>query len=149
MLIRYCYIEPWEDLQNGEHQAVAILALRIAKERDMRLRICVVSLSNCSQFLEKSLGESVSNKLRKRKAIQLNGVVTRLETERTLKKDFSREPAVNLLMFPSNSLLNQVESMLSSKVVIAFSETLNSAHLKEWQDANSVPSLEIQTNKQM
>ena len=39
MLIRYCYIEPWENLQNGEHQAVATLALSVAKERDMRLRV--------------------------------------------------------------------------------------------------------------
>ena len=109
---RYCYIEPWESLQNGEHQSVASLALRLAKERGMRLRVCVVSIKNCSQFLDKCFGESVSRKLRNRKELLVDGVMTQLETERTLKKNFSDQPTVNLLLFPSESLLTVVESCL-------------------------------------
>ena len=127
---RFCYIEPWENLQNGEHQSVASLSLRLAKERGVRLRVCVVSIKNCSQFLEKCFGDSVSKKLRNRKEFLVDGVTIQLETERTLKKNLSDQPTVNLLLSPSESLLTQVESMRSSHVVLVFSETLHSEHLK-------------------
>lgn len=40
---RYCFIEPWEDIQDGEQQAIMNFALKKAFELNTKLSICVNS----------------------------------------------------------------------------------------------------------
>ncbi|NTV66157.1 MAG: hypothetical protein HGB06_00435 [Chlorobaculum sp.] len=144
---RYCFIEPWENLQDGEHQAAISFALTKSKELNTKLVICVHSKKHCDQFLEKCFSnESLAKKLINGQKITTQGVTVTLESLITLRKKIITESVVYLALFPSQDLLTALESSNANvAAIIVFSEVQYSEHLIEWKKKFKPHILECQT----
>jgi hypothetical protein len=59
---RYCFIEPYENLQDGEHNAIMNFALNKSTELNTQLSICVHSKKHCEQFLQKCFSNDAFTK---------------------------------------------------------------------------------------
>jgi hypothetical protein len=147
---RYCFIKPWENLQDGEHEAVMNFALNKSKELNARLVICVHSKKDCDQVLEKCFpNETLVKKLINAQEITVQGVTVRLESLITLRKQFIVEPRVYLALYPSKSMMALLEKPnTKAEAIVVFSEAQNSEHLIEWKKKFKPQVLECQTTDQ-
>jgi len=139
----YYFVEPWEKLQNGEHQAAAHFGITKAKELGVNLSVCVHNIQSCEQFLEKSFSSTEVKKLRRRETISKQGVSVKLESVKTLKNSYRPSPEVYLLLFPSPDLLNEIQAIKTVSALIIFSETQNSEHLEKWKSENNPQVLHV------
>lgn len=140
----YYFVEPWEKLQNGEHEAVAHFGISKAKELGANLSVCVHNIQSCEKFLAKCFTSAETNKLRRREAISKQGVSIKLESVKTLKNSYRPSPEVYLLLFPSPDLLREIESIETASALIIFSETQHSEHLENWKNENNPQVLHVQ-----
>lgn len=144
---RFYFVEYWEYLQDGEHEAVMNFALNNSKELNARLVICVNSKKDCDQFLEKCFpNETLVKKLINAQEITVQGVTVTLESLITFRKQFIVESVVYLALFPSQDLLTALESSNANvAAIIVFSEVQYSEHLIEWKKKFKPHILECQT----
>jgi len=95
---RYCFIEPWENFQDGEHQAAISFALTKSKVLNAKLVICVHSKKHCDLFLKKCfLNESLAKQIINGQKIILQGVTVQFESIITLRRQFIMESMVYLV----------------------------------------------------
>ena len=130
----YYLVEPWEELQNGKHEAIAHFGIEKAKELGVNLAVCVHNTTTCEQFLAKCFSEPEARKLKRRDEIIKQGVSIKLESVKTLKNSYRPNTQVYLLLFPSPDLVKEVEVIESASALIIFSETQHSEHLELWKN---------------
>lgn len=130
----YYLVEPWEELQNGKHEAIVHFGIEKAKDLNINLSVCVHNIRSCEQFLAKCFSEAEAKKLIRREEITQKGVSIKLESVKTLKNCYRPNPQVYLLLFPSPDLLKEVKAIESARALIIFSETQHSEHLEAWKN---------------
>ena len=144
---RFILLEYWENLQNGECQAVTNFALSKSIVSNTKLSICVHSKKYCDQFLKKCFSnESLAKKLINGQKITVQGVTVTLESLITLQKQFTMESVVYLALYPSRKMMTLLEkSNTKAEAIIVFSEKQHSEHLSEWINKFNPMKLECHT----
>jgi hypothetical protein len=144
---RFYFVEYWEYIQDGEHEAVMNFALNNSKELNARLVICVNSKKDCDQVLEKCFpNETLVKKLINAHGVAVQGVTVTLESLITLRKQFIVESRVYLALYPSKSMMALLEKPnTKAEAIVVFSEAQNSEHLIEWEKKFNSQVLESQT----
>ncbi len=142
---RYYFIDSWDNLQDGEHQAVMNFALKLSKELNTKLSVCVHSKSHCDQFLKKCFpSESQASKLLRGQRIVIQGVSVMLKSLKTLNNQSVLDTEIYLALFPSKDLMSTLDrENTNAAALIVFSESQHSEHLVEWIDEYQPARLKI------
>ena len=144
---RFYFVEYWENLQDGEYQAVTNFALNKSKELNARLVYLCKQKKDCGIVLEKFLpNEALVKKLKNDQEINIQGVTVTIESQITLRKQFVIAPRVYVVLYPSQDMMTVLEKPnTNAAAIIVFSEPQYAEHLFEWINKCNPNRLECQT----
>lgn len=143
---RYYYFSP-EFISEDELKAGYAFARNLAKENGGTLTICVNSVQNCDQFLEKIFTDTAVNKLCSYKTISVGPVTVQLKSPKGLKE--YENYGVILALHPSPEAILKLEGAIKVHALVVVAEVPTNgmcAHLEAWASEKGAQRLDAATN---
>ncbi|MCD8551854.1 MAG: hypothetical protein LRY74_18030 [Shewanella xiamenensis] len=143
---RYYYFSP-ELISGDELKAGYAFAKNLAKDNVEILTVCVNSVQNCDQFLEKIFTVTAVNKLRSYKTISDGSVTVQLKSPKGLKE--YQNYGVILALHSSAEAISKLEGAIKVHTLVVVAEVPTNgmcAHLENWASEKEAQRLGSTTN---